>query len=303
MIKAQVSRSLVRADAMLLLAALIWGSTFVAQRMAMASMDPFAFNGCRFGLGALVLVPWCLPKRSTRARTGTLRQAAWAGVLGGMLLFGGASLQQIGMVFTTAGNGGFITGLYVVLVPIIVALSGRRVVLRRWLSAVVALYGLSLLTGDGDANATKGDWFIFGSAWIWALHILVVSHFSRITDPIRMAAIQAATCAVLSLIVSFLFETPKLSAVSATLGPIAYAGILSVGLAFTLQVVAQKKAPAVHAAVIMSLESVFAALTGAVVLGEMMSAHMWIGAGLMFAAMINSAIGRELGLGRQIPRE
>ena len=142
---------------------------------------------------------------------------------------------------------------------------------------------------------------MFGSAWVWALHILVVSRYSRIADPIRMASFQAATCALLSFLVARVFESPGRPAIQAALGPIAYAGFLSVGLAFTLQVIAQKKSPVTHATVIMSLEAVFAALTGAVVLGEVMSPRMWLGAGLMFAAMVNSSFGKELTLAPKTP--
>jgi drug/metabolite transporter (DMT)-like permease len=277
----------IRSDGLLLLTAAIWGFAFVAQRAGMQHIGPFLFNGIRFVLGTLSLLPLLL----LRARNGSGRAHAAIlpyGLFAGVLLFLASSFQQVGIVTTTAGKAGFITGLYVVIVPLSGLLWGQRAGANRWVGVVLAASGLYLLSVTGRLTMERGDGLVLVSAALWAAQIQVVGWVSPRTDPIGLAVIQFATCAVLSLLVAFVAEPLDLGAVRAATIPLLYGGVGSVGIAFTLQIVAQRKAHPAHAAVIMSLEAVFAALGGWLILGETQSPRGLAGCGLMLAGMIVS---------------
>ncbi|MBR9867333.1 MAG: DMT family transporter [Oceanospirillales bacterium] len=284
-----------RADLTLLLVAAIWGFAFVAQRLGMDHLGPFGFNGCRFLLGAVSLLPLLLVFRPKAGATDP--KAMFRGsITAGILLFLGASLQQAGLLWTSAGNAGFITGLYIIIVPLMGLLLGHITRLNTWLGGLLAVVGLYFLTVDTNAGASfsinSGDLLVLGSAFFWAAHVVVIGRLASQLDNLRLAIIQFMICALLSFIVALIFEQDSLSLSNIVLAwqPIAYAGLLSVGVAYTLQVVAQRNAPASHAAIIMSLEAVFAALGGWWLLDEGFSNRALTGCALMLAGMILSQL-------------
>ncbi|MGL4206770.1 MAG: DMT family transporter [Aeromonadaceae bacterium] len=279
------------ANFMLLLAAAIWGFGFVAQRLGLNFMEPFAFNGIRFLLGSCSLLPliWWFSRRSEEGASSE-RSLTKAGLLAGSVLFIAATLQQVGLLYTTAAKAGFITGLYLILVPILGLLLKHSSGLTTWLGAGMALVGLYLLSINDDFSMSFGDMLQFIGALFWAVHILLIDHYSGRVSPLKLSAVQFAVCGLLSLGVSLLIETPNLAGVLAGWQPILYAGLVSVGVAYTLQVVGQKSANPAHAAIILSLESVFAAVGGVWLLDETLSARAWVGCGLMLAGMLLSQI-------------
>ena len=291
-----------RNDSLLLLTAAIWGFAFVAQRAGMDHLGPFSYNGVRFALGALSLLPLIAVRRrrAGAARPARSRQAV-AGLAAGVVLFGGASLQQIGIVTTSAGKAGFITGLYVILVPLVGLFWGQRTGPERWIGAVLAIAGLYFLSVTETFTMARGDFLVLLGALFWTAHVQVLAYFSPRVDAVELAAFQFAVCALLSLAAALVLEGPTVAAVLQAAAPIVYGGVFSVGVAYTLQVVAQKKAPPAHAAILLSLEGVFAALGGRVVLAENLSPRGLLGAALMLTGMIVSQIGLALGFRRRRP--
>ncbi len=276
-----------QADLMLLLTAAIWGSAFVAQRMGMDHVGPLTFNGIRFALGALVLIPvmrW--RNRRNQGREGSLSTLIRGGLIAGGVLFAGATLQQIGLVYTTAGKAGFITGLYVIFVPILGLFWGLRLGIGGWLGAGLAASGLYLLSVTESFTLAPGDFWVLLGAVFWAVHLLVLSRLSPRLDTIKLACAQFTVCAFLSLIGAVMTEPLTLEGLRGAAIPILYGGILSVGTAYTLQVVAQKDAPAIHAAIILSLEAVFSAIFGWLILGEIIDSRGITGCVLMLAGML-----------------
>jgi drug/metabolite transporter (DMT)-like permease len=285
-----------KADLTLLVVAIIWGSAFVAQRIGNAQVGPFTFNAVRFLVGSLVLLPiliWQqLRGKRTPASLSTLSQNSrlWrSGLFLGLLLFGGASLQQLGLVTTTAGKGGFITGLYVVLVPLLLALFWRdRIRWANWAGAVLAVAGLFLLSISlGEAfRIEPGDVWVLLGAFVWAMHVIAIGRLAPGRDPLKLAATQYVVCALLCGAAALVLEWGTWDGVLKAAPSILYAGVLSTGLAYTGQVVAQQHAPAADAAIILSMESVFAALSGWLALGETLTAQQLVGCALMFAGML-----------------
>ncbi len=283
-----------KSDGLLLLTALIWGFAFVAQRMGMDHIGPFIFNGIRFLLGALVLVPVFLRARAAtpppRASAGQSANGLWVGALAGGVLFLGASLQQVGLVYTTAGNAGFITGLYVVIVPILGLALGARTNAGTWLGAVLAALGLYLLSVTDAMTIAYGDLLVLVGAFFWAIHVHIVGRYASRMEASRLALFQYLACALLSLLVGLMVETTTLAGLWSAALPILYGGALSVGVAYTLQIVGQRHAHPAHAAILLSLESVFAALGGWLVLGEVMSMRGMLGCALMLGGMLMSQL-------------
>jgi drug/metabolite transporter (DMT)-like permease len=285
---------------LLLLAAAIWGFAFVAQRAGMAHVGPFTFNAVRFALGGLVL----LPLIALRGRRSPVSPAAqlpaagrwiWWGTAAGLVLFAGASLQQTGIVFTTAGKAGFITGLYVIIVPLGGLLWRQRTAAPAWLGAVLAVAGLYFLSLSGGLRMVRGDLLVLAGAFFWAGHVQLIGWLSPRTDPIRLACLQFFACAAASLLAAVFvepafFQRMTAPGLRAAAWPILYAGLLSTGVAYTLQVVAQRRAPPAHAAIILSLEAVFAALGGWFLLKEVLSRRELFGCLLMLAGMLLSQI-------------
>jgi len=293
-----MDKRVLRADWLLLLTAVIWGVAFVAQRAGMEYVGAFTFNGIRFALGMLVLLPLAIRgsgRGNPAADPGdqvhaTRAQAFGGGALAGLMLFSGASLQQLGLVYTTAGKAGFITGLYVIIVPILGLFWGLKSGRGGWLGAGLAVVGLYLLSVTRDLTIAPGDLLVLLGAFFWAGHVLVVGWLSPKVNRMRLACAQYAVCSVLSLIVAGLAENMVLHNILRAAVPILYGGIASVGIAYTLQVVAQRYAPPAHAAIILSLESVFAAVAGWLILGEVMSVRGMIGAGLMLTGMLTAQL-------------
>ena len=281
----------VQSDLLFLLCGMIWGFAFVAQRMGMDHVGPFTFNGIRFFLGAMVLVPFIYrrrnqPRQNALGAGGLLRY----GGLAGLAIFAGASLQQVGLVYTTAGKAGFITGLYVVIVPIMGLLWGQRTNAGTWGGALMAAVGMYLLSVNEDFSIAFGDLLELMGAFMWAGHILLIGWISPKTDSLQLAFVQFMICALASLLTAVVCETITMTGIAAAALPIVYGGALSVGVAYTLQVVAQRHAHPAHAAILLSLESVFAAVGGWLMLGEVMSLRGVGGCVLMFVGMLLSQL-------------
>jgi len=278
-----------KSDSLLLVTAFIWGTTFVAQRMGMDHIGPMTYNTLRFALGAVTLVPVILmlpDNGNAKGQNRKTRFLLYGGGLAGLALFGGASMQQIGLVYTTAGKAGFITSLYVVLVPIGGLFLGHRCGPAVWAGAALAVAGLYLLSVTESFTIRRGDLFVFIGAFFWAVHVLLIGHLARRANPLHIACIQFLACSALSLVAAVFFEEIALPAIRSATIPILYGGILSAGVAFTLQIVCQRTSPPAHAAIVMSLETVFAALAGYVVLHERLSPRDLAGCALMFAGLI-----------------
>ncbi|MYF91658.1 MAG: DMT family transporter, partial [Gemmatimonadetes bacterium] len=260
------------------------------QSARMAHVGPFFINGGRFALGCLPLLPFVLRTTATPLSS-RLRHALPGGLLAGIFLFTAASLQQVGIVYTTAGKAGFITGLYVILVPILGLLLRHRSRRSTWTGTIVATGGLYLLSVDPPLAIARGDALVLVSAFFWAGHVLVIGSLSRQLDWAMLAFLQFLVCSLLSTAVAVGTEPIALQPLVDAAVPVFYGGVMSVGVAYTLQVVAQRRAAPGHAAIILSLETVFAALGGWLLLDEEMPLRGLVGCGLMFAGMLISQVG------------
>jgi len=276
----------------LFLAALAWGSTFVVQRTAMDHLGPFTYSGIRFLLGSLFLLPLALYRFRNRRPSAWQRKQMgkwlpiWGSLLAGTLVFLGINLQQIGLISSTAGKGGFITGLYVIIVPVIGLFLGQRINVGVWIGAPLAVVGLYLLSVTESLSLAPGDGWILACAFVWAFQVVLVGWLSPRIDSIVLAVGQAFVCAILSLAVAVCIEDINMAAISDAGFDLVYGGIVSVGLGFTLQVAGQKYSQATHAAIILQLEAVFAALSGWLFLNEVLSSRAFTGVVLMFAGML-----------------
>lgn len=273
---------------------MIWGFAFVAQRMGMEYMQPFTFNWVRFTVGAFSLLPVVLILRSRQeesARAPVFCKAGlWGGLSLGAALFLGASFQQIGIVYTTAGKAGFITGLYVIIVPLLGLFRNQRTGWNIWIGALLAVMGMFLLSVTENLTISKGDLLVLGSAFFWAMHVQLIAHFSKRYDVLLLSFYQFIFCALLSFGVAISREEIIFQNILAAKGPIFVTGVLSVGIAYTLQTVAQKDAHPAHAAILLSLESVFAALGGWLFLNEYLSLRAFAGCILMLTGMLISQL-------------
>ena len=280
-----------RGNLLLILTAFIWGVAFVAQKEGGSALGGLTFNGVRFWLGggmlALLLPLLDRIGLTHRCDTRESKRAMWlGGVLCGIALWAASNVQQIGLLTTSAGKGGFITALYIVLVPIFGLCIGRRTTLLTWLGVVLAMIGLYFLCMQGESGLNSGDLLVLACAPIFAVQILLVDKFAPHTDGVRLSCIEFFTVGILNIPLMFIFEQPSLPAMLNSWMPLCYAGLLSSGVAYTLQVVAQKNTHPATASVLMSLESVFAVLAGLVLMQERLSAWELIGCTVMFAAVI-----------------
>ena len=278
--------------AALFLTAFLWGTTFAFQRTGMDHIGPLTFNMMRNLLSALFLgVLWIVLRaaegRSILPPEGHGTETLIGGLTCGACLGLGMGLQQVGLKYTTVGKTSFISALYIVIVPLIRMAAGRKYRKGIWLCVLLALTGLFLLTVSGDAIIRLGDVLVFFSAVVFSFHILVINHFTKRVPGVLLSFLQMIVAAVLSLTGVLLFrEAPTLSGVSRAGGSLLYAGILSGGVAFTLQIIAQKRVEPVVASLIMCFEAVFGALAGWVILHERLSVREWAGCVLMFAAIL-----------------
>jgi len=273
------------------MAAAIWGFAFVAQRLGMQHVGPFVFNAVRFALGGLTLIPFIL----LRKPNGTARSFHLPGAaLAGLVLFLAISLQQIGIVYTTAGKAGFITGLYVIIVPLIGLVLRQRIGGNHWLAVGLAVIGMYLLSVKRGFQIEKGDLFVFCGAIVWAVHVQILGWLAPRNDSYKLAAIQYAVCAALSFIAAAIFEDFSMPGILSAGLPILYGGVMSVGIGFTMQVVAQRNAPPTHVAVLLSLETVIAVFGGWLLLNEILTLREFLGCALVLAAMLAAQLGREV---------
>lgn len=275
----------------LFLTAFIWGTAFVAQSLGMDYMGPFAFNGIRSIIGGIALLP-CIFLLNTlnpdggSEEKGTRKDLILGGVCCGVLLFAASSLQQIGIQYTTAGKAGFITAFYIVLVPVLGIFFKKKTGWKVWTAIVIALVGLYFLCITESFSIGKGDVYIFFCALLFSMHILVIDYFAPKADGVKMSCIQFFVAGILSIPPMLLTETTTVSDITASMGPLLYAGVLSCGVAYTLQIIGQKNMNPAIASLILSLESCISVLAGWVILGEQLSARETLGCVLMFVAII-----------------
>ncbi len=284
-------------ELLLLLTAALWGFAFVAQRVGMDFMGPLTFNGIRFLLGGASLLPLIYLRRRMNRTAGPairadsrdpggLGAAFLPGLAGGLIVTLAANLQQWSMKFITAGKAGFITGLYVVLVPIAGILLKRRTPALAWIGCAAAAGGLYFLSVTEQFTVAKGDLIVLASTVFWTGHILFLDTYAKRVDPVELSAVQFLVCGAITMAGAFAFEVPTLESVRGAAVPILYTGLFSIGIAYTLQAVAQRKAHPARAAIVMSMETVFAAFGGALLLAERLSARELLGCALMLAGML-----------------
>lgn len=290
-----------KSDALLLITAAIWGFAFVAQRVGMDYVGPFSFSGVRFALSAFSLLPLLSLSREERTAMENilpspgLKMVVSGGFLAGFMLFMGISLQQVGLVYTTAGKAGFITCLYVIIVPIMALFWKQSTTLGTWLGAVFAVIGLYLLSVTETFTIEYGDLLEFFGAFFFAAHVIVIGWLSPKIQPVKLAFCQFVTCSILSLITAVLAEEITLNGLIQASWPLFYGGVISGGVGYTLQVIAQRHTHAAHASILMSLEGVFAAIGGWLLLGETLSLRGLIGCGLMLSGMLLSQLWGVVG--------
>ena len=283
---------------LLLLTAFIWGVAFVAQSVGMDYVGPLTFNASRFIIGAIFLIPCIafldkLKEKENQAACKNIPAAPQnkkvlitGGICCGIAIAAASTLQQYGIAYTTVGKAGFITALYIVIVPILGIFLKRKPRLIIWFSVLLALVGLYFLCMTDSLSFSKGDTLVLLCTFVFSLHIMIIDHFSPMVDGVRMSCIQFAVAGVLCGIPALIFEHPTFSSLIAAWAPILYAGILSCGVAYTLQIVAQKNYDPTVASLLLSLESVFSVLAGWVILHQALSPREIFGCVLVFIAII-----------------
>ena len=296
-----MNKNSLRGESMLFLAAFIWGIAFVAQRVGGNMIGSFTFNTVRMFIGGFTLLPciYLLRKKANIKKEHTVTKKQWlnknkrlytGGILCGIILFVASNLQQVGLSYTTASKAGFITALYIIIVPIIGIFFKKYPSINLWISIFFALCGMYLLCITDGFKISNGDILVILSAFSFSIHILAIDYFSSYVDGVKMSCIQFFVCGLLSFIAMFLFETPVLSSILHAWIPLLYTGVLSCGVAYTFQILGQKDVIPSIASLIMSLEAVFCAIGGWVLLGESLSIKELIGCILVFSAIILAQI-------------
>lgn len=286
-----MNRYTLRQSMILFMAAAIWGFAFVAQSVGMDYVGPYTFVTARNVVALAVLLPWVAAARRQRKKGGQRRSGRrpliYGGVCCGICLFAASALQQFGMKYTTVGKAGFITAMYIVLVPVFGIFVKKKTGVKVWIAVAAALAGLYLLCmTKGDFQLQKGDVCILGCAAVFALHILVVDHFSPLVDGVELSCVQFAVNAVLGTVLMLLLEQPRMVDLLAAWLPIVYAGALSSGVGYTFQIIGQKGMNPTVASLILSLESVISVLAGWLLLHQALTARELTGCALVFAAII-----------------
>lgn len=282
----------IKSTSLLFLTAIIWGFAFVAQRVGAEFVGAFTFNGIRFLLGSLSLIPVILIFEREKINKHKLIKTLWSGLIAGVVLFIASTLQQLGVEWTgSAGKAGFLTGLYIVLVPMIRFVFGKKTSIFTFFGAIFALVGLFFLCMTGDKiTFGKGDVVLIIGAVFWAIHILVIDKFVNDTSPLKFSMTQFLVCGILSITSALLTESIELSAIKSAGIPILYGGLMSVGVAYTCQILGQKKADPTFASIVFSTESVFSAIGGAIILHEIMTGRGYLGCVLIFIGIILSQL-------------
>lgn len=292
-----MNQKTMRSNLLLALAAFVWGVAFVAQSVGMDYVGPFTFNASRYMIGGTVLIPCIVLLKRSRGKgmaeafsekeeMQRMKTGIVGGICCGTALFVASSFQQYGVMYTTVGKAGFITALYIVIVPLLGIFMKKRVAWTVWLSVVIATVGMYLLCMTEGLSVSKGDLYVFICAICFSFHILIIDHFSPKADGVLISCVQFYTAGVLALGPALILEKPEMSAILAAWAPILYAGVMSCGVGYTLQVVAQKDTDPVIASLILSLESVFSLIAGWVLLGQKLSAKELFGCGLVFCAIL-----------------
>lgn len=279
-----------RSSLLLLLTAFIWGVAFVSQSVGMDYLGPLSFNGARFLMGSLVLLPVIvynrMRKKKRGAAPGDLKTTVTGGVCCGLVLCAAALLQQYGILYTTVGKAGFITTLYIILVPFFGIFLKKKVPGKVWAGAVIAAFGLYLLCMSESFSLGRGDSLVFLCAILFSIHILVIDYFSPKADGVELSCIQFLTAGIIGSILAAFFEKPHAQDFINGILPLAYAGILSSGVAYTLQVIGQRDMDPTIASLLLSLESVFSVLAGWVILRQVLTGRELMGCCLVFCAVI-----------------
>ncbi|MBR6527156.1 MAG: DMT family transporter [Lachnospiraceae bacterium] len=280
---------------LLALTALIWGVAFVAQSVGMEYVGPFTFNSVRFLIGGMVLLPVVMMSRKekgveTDSQDGKQRVLVLGGLCCGMALCVASCLQQIGIGYTTVGKAGFITAMYIVIVPLLGIVLKKKTTWLVWISVVLASVGLYFLCMTETLSVGRGDLYVLACALVFSVHILLIDHFSPKVDGVALSCLQFLVSGVIAGVAALIWEQPDLASILAAWAPILYAGVLSSGVGYTLQVVGQKGVDPTVASLVLSLESVFSVLAGWVLLGQGLSGREWMGCGLMAVAIVLAQI-------------
>lgn len=282
----------------LFLAAIIWGAAFVAQSVGMDYVGPFTFNCVRTLIGGIVLIPCIafLNRGKVRKKTNFTekKRLLLGGICCGVALATGSTLQQFGIMYTTVGKAGFITAFYIIIVSILGLFLGKKCGLSVWISVVIALAGLYFLCITDGFSIGKGDIYVFLGAIAFSIHILVIDYFTQFNDGVKMSCIQFFVCGILCFVPMMLFEHPEISMILLAWKPILYAGVMSCGVAYTLQIVGQKNMNPTVASLILSLESVTSVIAGFLVLHQNLSQRELIGCGLMFIAIVLAQLPQKI---------
>lgn len=277
---------------MLLLTAAIWGFAFVAQRIAADSLGAFTFNGIRFVLGAVSLIPIILIFERKDFSSAKFKRTLIAGIITGTILFAASGLQQLGVVITgNASKSAFITSLYSVFVPIFLIFMGKKTSHAMWIGVACALVGLYLISFTDINNFSIGDLVVFVGAIVWAWHVIAIDRFVGGVSPIQYSSIQFFVCGVESLIIALIFEDVALTPIITAAIPILYGGIMSAGVAYTLQVLGQRDADPTYAAIIFATEPIFAAIGEGLILHRFLTPVAYLGCAIIFAGVIISQFG------------
>ncbi len=282
----------------MLLATIFWGTTFVAQSAGMDHLGPFTYNCCRSFVGCIVLIPIAIfydrfnnkgvssQAEGAPSVSSNKKNLIIGGIVCGVVLTVASGLQQIGIVYTSIGKTGFLTVLYIVIVPLLGLFLKKKCQLNVWISVIIAVVGLYLLCITENFSIVPTDLYVLGCAVMYAVHILVVDHYSPKVNGVWLSCIQFFVCGILSGVIMFIIETPTIENIIACAGPILYAGVFSSGVAFTLQILGQKYLDATLAALIMSMESVISVLSGWIFLHEMLSPREILGCVFVFIAVL-----------------
>ena len=285
-----------RGNLMLLAASFFWGTTFVAQILGMEGLGPYTYAAARFALGTLFMgALWYAyrGKRAAERRAGTFRSGFRAGLPVGLAMFVGVTLQQVALLYTTAGKTAFITTLYIVLVPLAAVLLGQRVRVLQWCGAFLAFAGVYFLSAHGEVTLNTGDVLVFICSFFWMAQILLIDRYARTVDAIELCFMEMIVCTLGSAVLAAIYESFAWSDVWNAAVPILYAGILSCGVAYTCQTLGQAYVEPTQAAILMSTEAVFAAVAGWIVLGETMSPVQILGCVLLLGgALMTQMPGR-----------